>query len=173
MITALVAALAMHPGNVPSALAKIGGDGSVQLRVRFDVLSYVLDQTSAETSESSQRKLVALPSNELDERLQEAEGRFKKTLFLSGSGARVKVASVDFPEASSVQETVKNHGHLPMLMPVTATAKLPAGSTTFSMRFPDVMDTVVLTVEREGYEPFSEKVRSGKASKAVAVKIEG
>ena len=173
MITALVAALVMHPGGVPSALAKIGGDGSVLLRVRFDVLSYVLDQTPAETSESSLRKLVALPSEELEKRLDEAEGRFKKTLVFSASGAREKVASVEFPKASSVQEAVKNHGHLPILMPVTAKAKLPAGATTFSMRFPDVMDTVVLTVERDGFEPFSERVKSGKSSKAVAVKVKG
>jgi hypothetical protein len=173
MITALVAALVMHPGGVPSALAKVGGDGSVHLRVRFDVLSYVLDQTPAETSESSLRKLVALPSNELDERLEEAEGRFKKTLVFSASGARVQVASVEFPSASIVQETVKNHAHLPALMPVTATAKLPAGSTNFSLRFPDVMDTVILTIERHGHEPHSEKVKSGRSSKAVAVKVKG
>ncbi|MEA2551927.1 MAG: hypothetical protein QOJ65_103, partial [Fimbriimonadaceae bacterium] len=66
-------ALAAHPANVPSAVVKVKPDHSTEIRVRFDMLAYVLDLTPQEASDSAMHALLDGTAADLQSRLDDAK----------------------------------------------------------------------------------------------------
>jgi hydrogenase/urease accessory protein HupE len=168
-LMAMLAALcaAWHPANVASARAKVGVDGVVDLRIRFDILAYILDEKPSDVADAQMKELIDQPSASLDTLLKDAEARFRRGLRVVGDNGDGALDSFTFPSAADVQDWVRQNGrdNLPMMLTVTAKGHFAKGARTSAFRFPPVLDTVILTTEFPYQEPISEPVDSDSVSR--------
>jgi hypothetical protein len=160
-----------HPANVASAKAKVGLDRVVEVRVRFDLLAFLLDERPSDVDHAEMLGLLSAPLPLLESRLQDAASRFREGLHLLGDGGMGAINSVTFPAASEIQEWRERHepSQLPILSAAVAKGRLPEGAGAVSVRFPDVLGTVVLTTEMPYQEPVSEPVEAGRASRPLSL----
>ncbi len=159
-------AVARHPANIASARAKIGVDGSYELKVRFDVLAYCLDLTPQEVADAPMNALLDGPEAALEAQLDDAKKRFVAHMDVLGDGVRASEASYSFPGPQAILKlaAATPKQRLPVMATVIITGKLPAGSKASSFRFPESLGEVVLTTEFPYEEPVSEPVDPGSAS---------
>lgn len=162
-----------HPANMPAALIKVAGDGSIKLRLHCDILAYVLDSTPVDISDEPMNALLDGPPADLQARLNEARTRFIQQMALKSAKRGLKIDHVVFPTAAEIAAFVKagTKNRLPVMMTITAEATLPAGSRSLSVVFPEVLSTVILTTEVANKEPISEPVEPGNASSTVSVPV--
>ena len=65
---------ARHPGHLTAARAKVALDGSFELKVRFDVLSFCLEIPAHEIAEGAINALLDGPKEALETALEEGKG---------------------------------------------------------------------------------------------------
>lgn len=155
LLAVLVAQFALsHPADVPSALAKVQAGGAVELRIKFDILSFILDGPPQEIADNAKLSLLSEDREELQARLDEAKGR------LSSGFSGLASPSIAFPTADEVLSAAQSMGPrpLPLMLPVTVTGQ---AASSLSLRFPQTLGTVILTVEMPYQEPYSEPVEPG------------
>lgn len=155
-----------HPANIPAATAQIQADGTYEVRVRFDVLAFLLEETSLRVSDGPMNGLLDGPDEELRNRLADGEKRFREELRVSGDAGAATVDSVVFPTAEEIVRW-RDSGiqpRLPVMGTVTIRGHLPVGAKTVSFRFSDLLGTVVLTTELPYREPVSEPLDPGAVS---------
>lgn len=171
VLWACVALTQAHPGNIPAAKAKVGVDGSVEMKVRFDILAFVCDATPLDVADEPMNELLDGASTELQSRLNEARGRLERTLKLLGDGQMGAIASIDFPTAEEVIDTAKRNGEqrLPVMLTAIVQGHLPKGAKKVAFGFPAVLGDVVLTTEFPYQEPISEPVSAGSVSTALNI----
>jgi hypothetical protein len=155
-----------HPANIPIARAKVR-DGQVVLTVRFDILAFILEQDPMIVLDPPMNALLDGPSEELDAQLKIARERFTKGLAATGG----RLESLDFPTAADLHRQVAASPppRLPVMAEVTARFRLAPVIDRVSLRFPELLGTVVLTVELPYIEPASEPVEPG--AESVPIKI--
>lgn len=157
---------ARHPANIPVARAKVQPNGSVDLKVRFDVLAFILSTLPSDVADAPMNALIDGPQVDLQARLDEAEARFKREIKAFGGNGLASIDSMSFPTAKDIaQYAMENRVvRLPVMMTVSIACRLPAGSTTTAFQFPEIMGSVVLTTEFPYNEPISESVDPGTVS---------
>lgn len=162
---------ARHPANIPVARAKVQVDGSVELKVRFDILAFVVDQTPTDVLDAPMNALIDGPEIEMQRQLDLAERRFKRSLRLTGNGAEGTFGSFTFPTAKAIHDQIAAgpETRLPVMVTLTIPGHLPAGASSVSLQFPEIMGEVVLTTEFPYLEPVSEAVEPGSASTVLHV----
>lgn len=160
-----------HPANVPSALLRVTPDRVLTLRVHLDLLAYVLDATPAEIPDSPMNQLLDGPSLDLDARLRAAKLRFARQIDLEADGHRLPIERIDFPTAADVAAWVRTAGkqRLPVMLNVVVSSHVPPSGAELTVKFPEVMDTVVLTCEMPNTEPASQPVEPGSVSDPIAL----
>lgn len=101
------------------------------------------------------------PPDDLQRRLDEARDRLKASLKLASGSLEDAV----LPTAGDLRAFANADVNLrlPVMATVQFTARLPEGQP-LSFRFPDVLGTVILTVEQASMEPLSEPVEPGRWS---------
>jgi len=166
-----IALAGVHPANIPSARAKIQPDGTLDLRVRFDMLAFSLDQSPNDIGDGPMNALLDGPVSELQARLTEAQARFRKNLRLIGDNGSGIIDSISFPTAQDIHTLVDGADgpRLPVMMTVTVSGHFLPGARKTSFRFPDVLGSVVLTTELPYIEPISEPVDPGTSSTPVTL----
>lgn len=165
LFSIFAAVAAAHPANVPVATAKVQADGSYQLRIKFDVLAYVLEAAPYEIADGPMNALLDGPQSELASRLADSKERFRRQLKVVGNGEENPLGTYTFPTASEVLAmAASNKPRLPVMLSATVFGKLKAGAKTVSFRFPEALGTVVLTTELPYQEPVSEPVDPGSES---------
>jgi hypothetical protein len=164
---------AAHPATLSSADAKLDADGHVEVRFTFDLLAYVLNDTSARIPNEPMDELLDGPSDELKHQLADAAGRFSRSFtILADNGTAVPLDSLKFPSVEEVlawKRSMTKDTRLPVVLELSAQAHLPAGTRSVAFRFPQVLDQVVLTVERPGEEAESFALEPGETSPALPV----
>ncbi|MES2464278.1 MAG: HupE/UreJ family protein [Armatimonadota bacterium] len=149
-----------HPGNIASAVAKVQSDGAFEVRLRFDLLAYALNELPNHIGDSEMNALLDGPPAELESRLSEAKERFRQG-FTAGNG-RGSLDTLTFPNAAEVLGSIKNvRSRLPVMASVTVSGHLPPGTEASAFRFDEGLGAVVLTTEFPYQEPVSEPVGAG------------
>lgn len=166
-----IALAGVHPANIPSARAKIQPDGTLDLRVRFDILAFSLDQSPNDVGDGPMNALLDGPVSDLQARLTEAQARFRKNIRLISDNGSGTIDSISFPTAQDIHTLVDGGEgpRLPVMMTVTVSGHFPTGAHTTAFRFPDVLGSVVLTTELPYTEPISEPVDAGTSSTPVTL----
>lgn len=162
----LPALLRAHPANLTSALATIQTDGELKLTLNFDVLAYALNDSPYRIPDDAMNALLDGPRPELDRRMQLARGHFRKHFKILVDGRPLAAWQLQFPTTAEVEQWKANgtEPRLPVLLACVVRARLPAGANRVAFQFPDIIDHVVLTVERPDHEPATELVADGAPS---------
>jgi|GEM_PF-1772267 len=152
-----------HPANIAGAQANVQPDGHFQIRARFDLLAFALNDTPQRIGDAPMNTLLDGPNTALEAQLAEAKGNFQREFAVSTGGAPATIDSIDFPTAADVHKWAVEGGatRLPVMLPVVVNGHLPPNAATFSVRFPEVLGTVVLTTELPYQEPVSEPLDAG------------
>lgn len=166
---ALTAGVWAHPANVPVAKVTVSPDGKYDLRMTFDVLAFLLDQTPTVALDPPMNALLRLDERALQKRLEDAKFRFLEGF--SVAKGKFKVERIDFPDA---KELLRAGGDekgrvLPLMLTARVTGRLDAGERKTGFRFNEILGTVVLTTEFPYQEPYSEPVEPGAESEPLAI----
>jgi hypothetical protein len=176
-----------HPAQLVSAVAHVDENGEFQTRVTFDALAYVLNDTPADVDHATMDQLLDGPTDVLERRLAEARERFGRAVIIlcrseaaadgasrDGSETMVRGEVSKFPEAEDIQRW-RDSGRkprLPVIQEAIVRGRLPAGTTAIAFRFPEVLGSIVLTVERPGEEPYADALEGGRASMWLPVSLD-
>jgi len=157
---------ARHPANIPVARAKIKPDGTIDFRVRLDMLAYVLQTPPENTLDPPMNALLDGPQDELQKDLDATEIRFKQGLKIIGDNSPGVIDTIQFPTAKDIAKYVDDNpdARLPVMMTIIMTCHFQAGVKTSSFKFPEALGSVVLTTEFPYTEPISESVDPGSDS---------
>ncbi len=157
-----------HPANVPVAKAKYSADGKLELRVHFDILAFVCEEKPTVIFDPPMNAMLDGDQDLLGERLKDAEARFIKGLSILSEGMPVSIDSITFPALKDIQDYVKENPkvRLPVMLTVVVTCHLQPSSRV-SYKFPELLDTVILTREFPYQEPIAEPVEPGAKSTSV------
>ncbi|HEY7086804.1 MAG TPA: HupE/UreJ family protein [Tepidisphaeraceae bacterium] len=162
-----------HPAHMVAANAAIQPDGKFRVNATFDLLAFALNDTPANIDDPSMNQLLDGPTDVLAERLQEARERFGNHFAaLCGEGV-ISAEVTRFPSVGDVQRW-RDAGivpRLPVLLEATLEGQLPPDASSVAFRFPPILGTVVLTVERPGEEPYSEPVEPKAASTVLPIHL--
>jgi hypothetical protein len=151
-----------------SATATVAPDGHVTIAVTLDVLSYSLNDTSERTPDAAMNALLDGPEPALRDALSSAKARLLHATQFAANG---HADSVTFPTVDDIRAHLKTNPEprLPVIMTATIAGHLPPNATTLSIRLPDVLGTVVMTVERPHDEPAAVATDPGQWSEPVPV----
>ena len=161
-----------HPAALSAAQATVEADGRFRVVIQFDTLAFALNDTSARIGNAPMEELLAGPRDVLAARLADAKGRFLHGFRVTTDHGAGNVESSEFPGVEPVLDWAKtNTPVLPVVLPVQLRGRLPTGAGSVAFRFPDVLEQVILTVERPGEEPLTEPVGAGETSTALVLKL--
>ncbi len=161
-----------HPAALTSAEATVEADGQFRVAVQFDTLAFALNDTSARIGNAPMEELLAGSRDVLAARLADARGRFLHGFRVTTDHGAGSVEISAFPGADQVLAwAATTKPVLPVVLPVQLRGRLPVGASSVAFRFPDVLEQVILTVERPDEEPLTEPVEAGETSTALSLKL--
>ncbi len=167
---ALGALAFVHPATIPVARAQVQTDGTIDLEMRFDILAFILEEDPMTVLDDPMNKLLDGPDTVLDASLAEAKKRFLSGLEVVGG----KMESLSFPTAADIHHEIANAPppRLPVMMLVKGRFHLAPVVNRFSMRFPRILGTVILTTERPYCEPVTVPVEPTEDSEPIKIPTE-
>lgn len=151
-----------HPARLASAVAKISRDGHVSVTLTIDLLAFALNDTPQRVSDSDMLALLNGPSDALATQLDDAKDRLLHGTQLQDG----TFDSVTFPTASAVQQWKSFARPLPVMMDATLVGRVSLDASAFSLRFPEALGSIVLTVDRPGEEACAVALEGGEWSPA-------
>ena len=161
-----------HPAFLTAAEITVEADGSFHGRAEFDTLAFVLNDTSARIGNEPMEQLLSGPREELVRQLADARGRFLHGFQVATDAGPGAVDQLTFPEADEVTAWRDTRRPvLPVVIPVTMSGRLPPGARSIAVRFPSVLEQVILGMERPGEEPFMQPVDAGQESTSLPVRL--
>ena len=165
-----------HPAQMVAATATVKANGELRITARFDVLAFALNDTPARIDDASMNELLDGPPEELRASLDAARQRLLHGLVVecdTGSIATIDAVSTRFPTAQDVIRCRDSQysPRLPLILDFGVTGRVADGARSVAVRFPEIMGTVVLTVERSGEEPYSEPVEPGRFSTPLPIRL--
>ncbi len=160
-----------HPGYVTGAVARIQADGRVHVALTFDALAFALNDSPDRIADADMNALLDGPAAELERRMAEARRHFAAHFGVLGDGTPVPIGTLEFPSAADVRRSAdaRDGPRLPVLLTCQVEAVIPPSAHTVAFQFPEIIGTVVLTVERPAQEPFTEPVVAGAISSVLPV----
>src|SRR4051794_6514268 len=138
-----------HVARIAAADAIVHRDGEVELKVTFDVLAYVLNDTPERITDGPMNELLDGPRETLVEEVGKGRERFARHAAIYADGATVAVERLAFPTVEEILKwKAEARPRLPVMLELVETAPLSAGTKTVAFRFPEVMGQIAVTVER-------------------------
>jgi hypothetical protein len=170
-MTLMNAPLLAHSVNVPMALLVIHRDGSFTLDANFDLPAYVLNDTPARIGDDSMNAWLDADDTTIANSLNDAKTRLQHAIVFTANDHDFRATLTGFIGLSEVRayRTSGITPRLPMMAPATLRGNLPAGATSFTLRFPEVLGPVILTLERPAEEPLSASLEPGETSEAFTI----
>lgn len=162
-----------HPAVATSALAKVDRSGNLEIHVHHDVLAFVLNDTSMKVGDDPMNALLDHPhEQELARLLIAAKERAGTLTHVWADDQAVTLEVKSYPTEQEVLDwAVKRSPRLPVRMDMVLVAQLPSDAKNLRVRFPEILDPVVLTVESPGREAHVQLVRPGSDSELVDISI--
>lgn len=153
-----------HPATVPSARIKVDATRSFEMRIRFDILAFALEQLSTDVSDTAMNALLDGPRDAFEDRIREAHQRF-----LEGFSISSGTSTVEFPTADQIIELATSSGkqRLPVMVSVVVRGRFRREDGSFTCRFPEILGAVIFTSEFPYQEPVTEPVEAGAESSRV------
>jgi len=163
-----------HPAQIAGALVQVTGDGNVKIRVTFDLLAFVLNDTPQRIGDPPMNALLDGPEADLAKQLAEAKDRFERTFLMWADGNAMKFQSFQFPGLKDVQEWKKSgvQPRLPVMLEARMEGKLLPRTRKIALQFPEVMGQVVVTLESPGIEPRTIALEAGEKSRDLPVQLQ-
>src|SRR4051794_34660199 len=147
---ALSATCDAHPAQYASANVKIARDGGFLIRIRFDLPAFVLNDTPARIEDASMRSLLTQKPEELQAQIDNAKQRLLHGVRIRCGDVVIRAEKVRFPNAADVLR--ERGSRLPLMMEADLEGVLPSQTINLAIRFPDVLGTIIINVERPGEE---------------------
>ncbi len=157
---------APHPLLTASAVATITRDATVEIVVRCDSLAFALGAPPATINDEHMLQILDGPRAELDRVYAEAKSRFASEFQLSTGGAVLPVRELLGPTAEQAiaYKQANPRAPLPVKLEFIVRADLPRDSKSLTLKFPELLGDVILTVQAPGDEPLAAAVRAGTRS---------
>src|SRR4051812_27657794 len=164
-----------HPAQFVAANLQIHADGSFRVLASFDLLAFALNDTPARIDDGSMNRLLDGPTEDLERSLQDASARLLRgvTLRCDESTSVLRADVIHFPGVADVIRWRDTAGvrRLPVIQQAILEGHLPLTAHAVAVRFPEIMGTVVLSIERPGEEPYSEPLEAGNFSSTLPIKL--
>ncbi|MGH7241960.1 MAG: HupE/UreJ family protein [Phycisphaerales bacterium] len=181
IVAAMVAVIAgcrnviAHPAVRCAAQVEVDAQRHATVSVRFDVLSFALNEEPARAGDDAIWGLVDGSAEAADQALKSAGQRLARHTLLRADGDAVPAALGSFPSGTDLQRwklDVRTPGEKPRL-PWIAEAvmgfELPAASHQFTVQFPEVLGDLVLAVDVPGAETRAFSLKAGERSPGIAI----
>lgn len=162
-----------HPARMATGIATVRPDGQVRLSLNFDMLAFLLNDTPQRVVDSQMYELLDGPVETLQARVAEGRERLPHAVRVLADGVEVPMGVAAFPTAEGILRASRSAGgmRIPVVMDCALQGQLPPATRSVAFKVSDVMDTVIVTVEREEHEPLALPVTAGTPSDAVPVSL--
>jgi hypothetical protein len=160
-----------HPPMATVALVKVEHGGRVTLTLSHDSLAFALGDTSVAIGDEAMYGLLHGPDGDLAAAYQDGRERFSRQLQMFVDGGSLALQLVDSPTLEKARQwQLENVSErLPLKLEFVVSAELPAGAHSMAITFPQILDQVVMSVERPGLEPLIVPVSPGEKSPAIDI----
>jgi hypothetical protein len=167
LLALLTTFAAAHPANVASSQIKVKPDGTFVAKIRFDLAAFATGATPKDATDEAMNAFADGDDVAMQRALADAEARFN-------TGFTPTIDRLEFTQLAEVRQYLAANPkpRFPMMMSITVVGHVPKGSRTIAFRYPEVMDTVIQTVEFAYTEPISEPVEAGNASSTLTIPTE-
>ncbi len=157
---------APHPLVAASAVVTITRDATVEVVVRCDSLALALGAPPATINDDQMLRVLDGPRADLDAAYAQAKERFTAGLQINVSGVAIPVRELIAPTAAQAvaYKQANPSAPLPVKLEFIVRADLPRDSKSLSLKFPELLGDVILTVQTPGEEPLATPVRAGEQS---------
>jgi hypothetical protein len=166
---------AAHPAMYVSANVKVNRDGTFRIHARFDVLAFALNDTPARIDDSSMNELLDGPREDLDAALIDARDRLLHGVTIRCDDSTIiRASSIQFPTVADVYRwrDANVQPRLPVIQEATLDGSIPPAARAIAIKFPEVLGTLVLTVERPAEEAYAEPLEGGRFSSTLPVHLQ-
>lgn len=155
MIFALSTSAQAHPARLAHGVAHIGNDGIVNVELTLDITAFLLNDIPSRVSADSSTQLVDGPRDALDEQIRAGRERLPLAFFIRSNDQDVPSTVTAFPTADEIIRAshASDTMRFPLMMSMQMQAHLPAESQKVNFAVLEVLDTLVLTIERDNVEP--------------------
>jgi hypothetical protein len=165
-----------HPAQLVSANVQIHADGSFRVTANFDLLAFALNDVPARIDDASMNQLLDGPTDQLEQSLGDAARRLLHgfTFRCNQSAEPIRAETIHFPSVADVYRWRDTAGlrRLPVIQQAVLEGHLPPETQSVAVRFPEVLATIVLSVERPGEEPYSEPLEAGRFSSILPIRLQ-
>lgn len=162
-----------HPGLKSSAIVSIKADGTLIVSVHHDALAFALNDISERVEDEPMNALLDGPPADLAAALVESRERFQTLMRVEAEGVPVALTITEAPTPEKVGEWVKSgySPRLPVKMDFVTRGALPVSAKSVVFFFPEILSSVVVTIERPGQEPATMVAQGGHASPEVPIAL--
>lgn len=166
-----VATCAAHPPVSAVTALRISEQGELSLALTYDALAFALNDTSINIPDGPMFELLDGPEDALSRALERSRERFETLCVLTVDGVRVPVTVTTMPTPADVHDWRKARKSypLPVKLELLARAELPPAGRSFQVRFPEVLGSLLLVVERPGEETAAIPLTPNELSPAFAL----
>lgn len=162
-----------HPGLSCVAAVRVEADGEVVVRIHHDALAFALNDTSQRIGDEPMLELLAAPAGTLQEALLAGRERLITLTRLRADGVEVPVSLEAWPTAEQVRVWLLDNPNqpLPVKLEFVARARLPVPTRAMTLRLPEVLGDLILTIEPPAGEPLGLPVPAGRESPELVVNV--
>jgi len=165
--------LSAHAANLADATLKVEPDGRFKLTLEFSALAFLLNDLPERIADSDLREAAAGPVASLETMIANGRERMQRGLTIESDGHPVGTRLIAFPPAA-VLSPPRDRGPVSPLFythreEAIAVGQLRPGKHRVTVRFPEVIGTVVFTVDLPEQEATVEAVTSGDPSHPIEI----
>lgn len=165
--------LEAHPPVSSVVYLTISSQGDVTIAIRYDPLAFALNRVSAELSDEEVHALWASPVTRFSELLNDSHNRWCTDLRLRADEKELGTSISQLPTVENFRDWLDSENGLPHpeAMRIAMHAMLTPGTKRISLRVPELLDQVLLVIERPGLERSILPVDPGEFSPPIDVSM--
>ena len=140
-----------HTAQVASGLVRIDRSGGVKVTLTIDLPAFLLNDTPVRVTDADMCALLDSPVDALAAQCEDARERLLHSTQLKDG----QIESVTLPSVDEIDTQKRQSGAypFPLMMDVTLAGKMTPGANAFSMRLPEALGQIVLTIDQPDEEP--------------------
>lgn len=152
-----------HPGFIGTVHATLDSERHLRIIVKHDALAFALNDTSHRIADEPMLQLLRSSDDDLSIALHDGTERFHEQFEIRTPDGPVTWTLVEQPTVQAVREwqILRPTLPIPIKLHFEAQATLPAHTTCFAFRLPEVLGDAITTVHRPGYEPYATPIPAG------------
>ena len=169
LIAVLTSTVAGHPARLASGVAKIDRSGEVKITLTIDLPAFLLNDTPQRVSDTDMNALLDGPREALQSQVADATDRLLHSTKLRDG----EIDSVTLPSVEQIERLKRDSAppRYPMMMEVQLAGHLRAGAGAFSVKLPEALGSIVLTIDRPESEPRAFAIEGGEFSPEMSVAV--